>query len=98
MLVPVAHDPATRACAPSAVSAADALFDPVPPCATDSAVVSPVSDVMSLFAPLFAAESAVRADVAVVEPVPPRPIASGVVNPPSAVMSVLKPLDAAPRL
>ena len=44
---------------------------PVPPWATLNAVVNPVSEVISEFAPLDAALKFVRAPDAVVEPVPP---------------------------
>lgn len=44
---------------------------PVPPCATDKAVVSPVRLVMSLLAPFAAAPRLVLAPAAVVAPVPP---------------------------
>jgi len=52
------------AAAPRAVRAAAAVAPPVPPCAIDRAVVRPESDVMSLFAPLFAADRLPRAVVA----------------------------------
>jgi hypothetical protein len=51
-----------------------ALWDvvaPVPPWRMDRAVVRPLSEVMSLFAPLAAAPRLVRAPAAVVELVPP---------------------------
>ena len=53
------------------VLAPDAVVAPVPPCATDSAVVKPVKEVISLFAPDAAAPRFVRALEATEAPVPP---------------------------
>ena len=47
------------------------LVRPVPPCPTDKAVVRPLSEVMSLLAPIDAAARLALAPVAEVAPVPP---------------------------
>ena len=50
----------------------ESVVEPVPPCATERAVVKPESEVMSELAPLAAAPRLVRAPLAVVAPVPPK--------------------------
>ena len=57
--------------APKFVRAPEAVVAPDPPCATLSAVVNPVSEVMSELAPLAAALRFALAPDAVVAPVPP---------------------------
>ena len=57
---------APEAAAPSEVRAAPAVVAAVPPCATLSGVVRPVSDVMSPLAPEAAALIVVRTDAPVV--------------------------------
>jgi hypothetical protein len=57
--------------APRAVRAKAAVLDPVPPCAMLSAVVNPLSEVISLLAPRTAALNEARAKAAVLAPVPP---------------------------
>ena len=66
------------AAAPRLLRAPEAVPLPVPPCATLSGVVRPVSEVMSLFAPEAAAAMAVRASAVVAavkteEPIPVAP-------------------------
>ena len=60
-----------RAAAPRLVSAPTLVVAAVPPCATDNAVVKPVIDVMSEFAPDAAAPRLSLAPEALVAPVPP---------------------------
>jgi len=55
------------------------VVTPVPPCKTVKAVVKPVIDVMSEFAPLAAAPKLVRALAAVDAPVPPSATAKSVI-------------------
>ena len=76
--------------APRLVRAVAASVAPVPPCATDNAVVKPVSDVMSEFAPEPAAPRLSLAPEALVAPVPPDTIASvpASVSVPEVVMGV----------
>lgn len=82
---------------PIRIWSAVTLAKPVPPWLTLRAVVRPVNDVMSEFAPDAAAPKFVRAPAAVVALVPPWPTLIAVVKPPKLVMSVLAPDAAAPR-
>jgi len=70
------------AAAPRFVRAPPAVVEPVPPCATVKAVVRPVIDVMSEFAPAAAAEMVERAlaAVAAVKSAAPMPVAPKLVR------------------
>lgn len=75
------------------VRAPPAVVEPVPPCATDNAVVRPVSDVMSEFAPDAAAEMVERAlaDVAAVNSAEPIPVAPRLVRAEVALLAPVPP-------
>ena len=81
------------AAAPRFVRAPPAVVEPVPPCATVRAVVRPVSDVMSLFAPAAAAEMVDRALAAeaAVKSAAPMPVAPKLVRAEVALFAPVPP-------
>src|SRR5262245_4107758 len=90
IVLPAVH-PFTSAWIPRLVLAAVAVAPPVPPCATDSGVLRPESDVMSELAPEAAAPRFALAPLAVADPVPP--FATGT-TPRSAMFGAVPPLEA----
>ena len=81
------------AAAPRLVRAPPAVVEPVPPCATVSAVVRPVIDVMSLLAPEAAAAMVERAleEEAAVKRAEPMPVAPRLVRADGALFAPVPP-------